>query len=104
MDNLKYAKGTVPLLGFEGENYGTYSEYAAHSVLFIPVKHYRSISIYAWSSGHVSEGYNIFFPSDCPVKVNVQQVHTPFDCKMIVQDYLNQVDHFRHTGELPTEN
>jgi hypothetical protein len=92
-------EGEVPLLGFEGEyHFDLY--YPAQHILIVPVKHYGAVSVYAWHRA-AGEGYNIFWPSDtCPVKRDTAQGRDPFTVKMIIQSFLNDVEHFRSTGEI----
>lgn len=93
--------GEVPLLGFDAEYYsqdwdknGGYKR-----ILYIPVKRYGEISIYAWTLRQ-EEGYNIFWPRVSPLHPPTAQANDPFTVKMIVQAYLNRLDHFNKTGEI----
>ena len=92
----------VPLLGFEGEYYADDAHYSytkdRKGVLYIPVPLYGEISVYAWTPS-AGEGYNIFYPS-CPINPRSAQATDPFMVKMLIQDFLNDIEHFKATGEI----
>lgn len=93
--------GNVPLLGFEGENSDNPTWAPSNRMLNIPTKHYGTIVVFAWSKSTMSgEGYNIFFPNNiAPFTQDTAQARNPFDVKMIVQAYLNRLNHYIATGE-----
>jgi hypothetical protein len=91
--------GKVPLLGFDGEHHEDQTWSDGKRILYIPVKNYGAIIVYAWSPKN-SEGYNIFWPNDkLPIQQPIGQARSPFDAKMLIQAYLNRLDHYIKTGE-----
>lgn len=92
-------KGEVPLLGFENEYHADMWVNNNKRLLYVPVPFFGTISIYAWSSTG-EEGYNMFWPPECPIKRPTGQARDPFTVKMIIQAYLNDVQHFKDTGEI----
>lgn len=76
----------VPLLGFDDEHY-VLTTRVPRSVLSIRVPGVSyPIQVYAWGGGE--EGYNIFFPSGSIIPSC--QVRTPFEAKLLIQEYINR--------------
>lgn len=94
---------TIPLLGFDGEyrntSKGEITDTYLGDLLFIPTA-YGDISVYTWSGG---EGYNLFFPHKCPMRQDTLQATDLLTVKMLIQDYLNRLDHFITSKGNPQE-